>query len=220
MSNIKRQLALLSLPASALVLGGCGLIGFAQEPQGTVTVTQSPAVATPSSGNASMSADQDLAPPNGEVDTPAEDAAAAGNTAIAGGGTEGGEKTGGDVGGPDQVSLTAFQTPSGNIECAIADDNSNMECLIKEKDWSVAQHPCDLNWSGNLVNLGNAAVVGLCEGGASLPENAGNGKAVLNYDTVNVVGHFSCVSESTGLTCLNIETRAGFTLSRKAVNTF
>lgn len=110
-----------------------------------------------------------------------------------------------------------FQTPSGNITCAIFDDGGTVaRCDIRMFTSTLARpDDCELDW-------GYAFEVGATGGG--YPLCAGDtvavpGAAVLDYGDSLSRGGITCTSEPAGLTCTNAE-GGGFSLSKARQRVF
>lgn len=187
-----------ALPAVAalVLLVGCSGTPSTQQPA-TTTVTVTPRPDKPAVAPTPTSPAE--TPATGEP-TPPEEPPAQGQAA------------------PASTTYPAFKTPSGNIECAYG--FRTMECRIAEHKWPAAAQPddCDLAWFGNEVSLDSTAWHGICRGDVGLVADAGSGKPELPYGTSNSTGDITCTSEETGLACTNVDTGAGFTLSRDRVD--
>jgi hypothetical protein len=114
--------------------------------------------------------------------------------------------------------LIFFQAPSGNIHCMIATGTyAEARCDIFEGTLSYPVQPadCDLDW-GHAFSVGPS--------GPGAPACAGDtvaqgGSLVLQYGSSVTQGVFTCMSERSGMTCLNREGH-GFTLARAAQKVF
>ena len=110
-----------------------------------------------------------------------------------------------------------FETPSGNIGCYVA--ASGARCDIRERDWEPPEIPKSCIEAG--VDYGQG--IGVGKKGASFVcagDTAFGGKATLDYGQVSQRGIFRCKSGETGMLCTNIETGAGFFLSRERYRIF
>lgn len=130
-----------------------------------------------------------------------------------------------------------FVTPSGNINCAIYDA---LHCEIKEHTYRIPPRPswCDLDWavSFDLNRRATPACVGdTIWGSATVTRTQntwfaatrmkplrinGSSNAVLPYGWTLRQRGFSCTSQTSGVTCTNLNTKHGFTLSKKAYRIF
>lgn len=138
------------------------------------------------------------------------------------GGSDGDSSDAGSV--PVRLRMTAtgalyFQTPSGNIGCFLLSYGGDrwVECTLREKDFADPPRPadCQADWAPQFT-LGTTAQYGVCRGDVS-------GEAtdeVLAYGAAATNGPIRCVSETTGLTCLNEDTVHGFVLSRERYELF
>ena len=113
---------------------------------------------------------------------------------------------------PAQRDYISFQTPSGNIGCAIwPGKDGELRCDIKELQQSFTAKPddCEFSWGSafELKPLGKGQVI-------CFNDTAFNSEAIkLEYGKTLNVGGFRCLSEKTGLTCKN-GAGHGFTLSK------
>jgi hypothetical protein len=116
---------------------------------------------------------------------------------------------------PSSSETVFFQTPSGNIACALRSDG--VRCNIDRRDWSPPPPPkyCNLDW-GDAVELHRNGSTFLCAGDtAADPDNP-----VLPYGEGAAVGSFLCESQKQKLVCVNVRTQHGFWLSVQEVNLF
>lgn len=116
-----------------------------------------------------------------------------------------------DEAGP-VVSLKAFQSPSGNIACAMT--GRSVRCDIAEKDWS-APRPADCpsqvdSGQGLQLNASGAATV-VCAGDTVLNPQA----PTLEYGATSQIGAIVCASMESGVSCTN-SSGGSFTLSRES----
>jgi hypothetical protein len=106
-----------------------------------------------------------------------------------------------------------FQSPTGNIHCAIYTFNRDAEarCDLRELTPSYTARPagCDLDW-GSAFAVGHVGKgVLACVGDTVVnPDNP-----VLPYGEAVSLGGISCVSAQTGMTCTNAEGH-GFSVAR------
>ncbi len=123
---------------------------------------------------------------------------------------------------------TRFQTPSGNINCAMyADADSHYaSCLVKSATWkNPPKRPadCDLDWEPAEASVGsrkkgtvvtNSVSVGACRGDIG-PLCEPGGCSTLAYGKSVKVGRITCSSQKSGVTCVsNQGKRRGFTVAR------
>jgi Family of unknown function (DUF6636) len=113
---------------------------------------------------------------------------------------------------PEIVSLTKFQTPSGNIGCVL--DDGGVRCDIAERDWTAPKPKgCELDFGQGLQASDaedRASVV--CAGDTTLDPGA----EVLPYGSVARAGDFSCTSGKAGVTCQDDGDGYGFFISKQA----
>lgn len=111
--------------------------------------------------------------------------------------------------------LTGFTSPTGNIGCLI--DRGSVRCDIQERDWEPPKAPpdCQLDY-GQGISLdagGEPALV--CAGDTAL----GAGEP-LPYGQSIAAGLLRCESEESGMSCRDVETGRGFSLSREGYELF
>lgn len=112
---------------------------------------------------------------------------------------------------------TVFQSPSGNVGCAI--EPTGVRCDIAERNWGPLARPADcppLVSSGQGLDLdagGESGVV--CAGDSVL----GFGD-ILPYGDAIQAGSLQCDSTETAMTCHDRTSRHGFTLSREGYELF
>lgn len=111
--------------------------------------------------------------------------------------------------------ITYFQTPSGNISCAMRTDE--VRCDITERDWSAPPEPadCTLDW-GHAIALDRGESTFLCAGDTVADED----NPVLPYGESVAVGSFLCESQKQNLLCVNVRTQHGFRLSIQRIDLF
>jgi len=111
-----------------------------------------------------------------------------------------------------------FQTPSGNIGCAIwPGKDSSLRCDVKElqQTYKVKPSDCEFSWGSafEMTATGKGEVI--CFNDTGLSPDAPK----LEYGKVLEVGGFRCVSEKTGLSCEN-SAGHGFALSKARQKVF
>jgi len=109
------------------------------------------------------------------------------------------------------TELTAFTSPSGNIGCII--DPRTVRCDIAEREWQPPKKPakCELDF-GQGISLGAGEPAAfVCAGDTAL----GDGEP-LPYGQSIAAGLLRCESEQSGMSCADIETGRGFTISKQA----
>lgn len=119
---------------------------------------------------------------------------------------------------PPESSYFYFQTPSGNIGCAIwPGKDSYLRCDMKELRQTYKDPPsdCEFSWGSafQLTATGKGEVI--CFNDTSLNASA----TKLEYGKTFELNGFHCVSEKTGLTCKNAAGH-GFTLSKARQKVF
>lgn len=114
-----------------------------------------------------------------------------------------------------RADLTGFTSPSGNIGCMM--DSSHVRCDIRQRDWEPPAAPpgCEYNYGqGITLNPGGSPRF-VCAGDTAL---AGGGP--LAYGQSNSAGVLRCDSAMSGITCRDVETGRGFSISREAYQLF
>jgi hypothetical protein len=113
-------------------------------------------------------------------------------------------------------AITSFQSPSGNIGCAI-DRQSGVRCDIRDRDWRPPPKPasCELDWGHGLEVGRRGRGHFVCAGDTTLGQGRrlGYGKAIRR-------GRFRCVSRRSGMRCVNRRNGHGFALSRERARRF
>ena len=112
-------------------------------------------------------------------------------------------------------ALTMFESPSGNIGCAIS--KTGARCDIREHAWKPPAKPdsCDLDW-GYALEVGRRGFARwLCAG-----DTVFGGKRVLGYRDSIQRGGFECTSFRNGMRCLNKRNEHGFKLARHKARWF
>jgi len=114
------------------------------------------------------------------------------------------------------VHEEAFQSPSGNIGCIVANDLAR--CDLKTKEWRTLRPndcPKEVGF-GQGIQVGGSGPAGpVCGGDTTLNPTA----TVLPYGTASQVDGFRCVSSARGMSCRNPATRHGFFVSRQTFTT-
>jgi hypothetical protein len=112
-----------------------------------------------------------------------------------------------------------FVSPSGNIACVIAPDT--IRCDITESDWPRPPRPADCqNSYGHMVGINpyvnpDGPAQFLCAG-----DSAHGSDIPLAYGNTITAGPMQCDSAESGITCRNVVTRHGFSISRAAYQLF
>ncbi len=124
--------------------------------------------------------------------------------------------------GPDASGFVNFQSPSGNIMCALITSSSNggARCDIADFHYTAPTGPdCGVTgWHGGTASVGDSGVgsVGGCIGDTV----ANPANPVLPYGQNAGNGDYGCHSAENGVTCANLLTRHGFRLSRDSYQAF
>ncbi len=106
-----------------------------------------------------------------------------------------------------------FQSPTGNIHCAmyIFDGSAEARCDLRDYVQSYTQRPagCDLDWGMAFAVGASGRGVLACVGDTVQAP----GNAVLPYGEAVSLGGISCVSAKTGMTCTNADGH-GFSVAK------
>lgn len=111
--------------------------------------------------------------------------------------------------------LTGFVSPTGNVSCMI--DADWARCDIIDRDWSPPPRPADCEFDyGQGISLapGEQAEF-VCAG-----DTAFGPDEVLPYGESITAGVLRCESAELGITCRDIQTSHGFSISREAYRLF
>ncbi|MDA4110354.1 DUF6636 domain-containing protein [Mycolicibacterium holsaticum] len=111
--------------------------------------------------------------------------------------------------------LIGFTSPSGNIGCIM--DSTQVRCDIRERDWAPPPPPpdCPLDYGQGLTLDAGASPLFVCAGDTAL---AGGGP--LGYGQSTSAGVLRCDSAMSGMTCRDVETGQGFSISREGYRFF
>jgi hypothetical protein len=109
--------------------------------------------------------------------------------------------------GPGSAAMAdeylGFQSPTGNIHCAIYTWNGGAEarCDLRELTQSYTKRPagCDLDWGSAFAVGSTGKGVLACVGDTVMDRR----NPVLPYGEAISLGGISCVSAKTGMTCTN-----------------
>lgn len=222
-SALVRACAALAATVLAATLAGCSDDGVAAGPSATVTVTATvTAEASPAAGPGTTGAADggetgeetgEETSPTPEVEPPGESVERIGDFV--------------DVSpGSGFSGFPVFESPSGNLACALHDDGGDggpgagpfVECLAFESTWSVPDPgDCDLDWIDNQLALTTDEVhAGGCRGDTFLSDD----QTVLQYGEGWDTGRIACVSRQEGVTCQSAESGRGFRISRESYTVF
>jgi hypothetical protein len=111
--------------------------------------------------------------------------------------------------------LTGFVSPTGNVSCMI--DADWARCDILDNDWSPPPRPADCEFDyGQGISLapGEQAEF-VCAG-----DTAFGPDEVLPYGDSITAGLLRCESAESGITCRDVQTDHGFSISRQAYQLF
>jgi hypothetical protein len=111
--------------------------------------------------------------------------------------------------------LTGFVSPTGNVSCMI--DADWARCDIIDRDWSPPPRPADCEFDyGQGISLapGEQAEF-VCAG-----DTAFGADEVLPYGQSITAGVLRCESADSGITCRDVRTGHGFSISRQAYRLF
>jgi hypothetical protein len=114
------------------------------------------------------------------------------------------------------ASVTFFQTPSGNIGCAMS--HGFVRCDTIEHSWTVPPKPatCEFDWAGSIGLGGEGPAKFLCVSDAAFDPNS----EVVGYGERISKHRFRCASKTKGLRCVNRKSGHGFFVSRDEVRLF
>jgi hypothetical protein len=102
-----------------------------------------------------------------------------------------------------------FTSPSGNIACDLSD--YAVECSIQTYEFNQPGPDCGAGIGADLDSSGYAYLTS-CSGYFSVHDGA----PTLQYGQSLTYGDYACVSESSAISCLNLTSYSGFSLSRAA----
>jgi hypothetical protein len=108
----------------------------------------------------------------------------------------------------------SFQTPSGNIQCWVADDAAS--CNVIDYDYALPP-PGDCTkpgWGGSVSLFQGRDPVVNCDSDPPGVYHGMRSHVTLDYGQTKAVGAMSCLSEQTGVTCTDTSTGHFFTVSR------
>jgi hypothetical protein len=102
-----------------------------------------------------------------------------------------------------------FRTPSDNIGCQMTVTSAT--CDLLERSWEPPPRPadCELDYGQGVFVDGDRSGM-TCAGDTQFVPDA----PVLQYGSGWVLGSVRCTSAQDGVTCVNMATRRGFTVSR------
>ena len=110
------------------------------------------------------------------------------------------------------ANVKTFQSPSGNIGCAIAQGGGfkSARCDIRTRTWQAPPkpHSCHLDYGNGLEVDKHAKGHFTCAGDTVL----GQGPVLAYGDSITFDG-FKCKSKTTGMRCRNLKSGHGFKIS-------
>ncbi len=118
--------------------------------------------------------------------------------------------------GASAAKFKFFQTPSGNIACAMG--GGAVRCDIQQKDWIAPPKPsyCDVDWGFGLAVGRSGPATYVCAGDTVFsPDNP-----VLPYGQRQIKNRFRCTSKTKGVRCVNTKNKHGFFISRQEARPF
>lgn len=112
------------------------------------------------------------------------------------------------------ASRGPFQSPSGNIRCAMFayDGQNSVRCDIADYDWTAPPRSsnCQLDWGSRFkLEQGGAAVFDCYAQELPAVDHT------LGYGEAQTVGAITCVSEPSGMTCTDSSIGHYFRVSRE-----
>ena len=118
--------------------------------------------------------------------------------------------------GASAAKYKFFQTPSGNIGCAMG--GGAVRCDIKQKSWEAPPKPswCDVDWGFGAAVGRKGAANYVCAGDTVFEP----GERVLGYGERQVKNRFRCSSKQKGIRCANTKNKHGFFMSRDDIRLF
>jgi hypothetical protein len=113
------------------------------------------------------------------------------------------------------AELTGFVSPTGNIGCMIAADESRSD--IVDRDWAPPAKPadCELDFGQGISLAPGAQAQFVCAG-----DTAFGADEVLPYGESISAGVLRCESAQSWITCRDVRTGHGFSISREAYRLF
>jgi len=112
-------------------------------------------------------------------------------------------------------AATLFQSPSGNIGCAIS--KAGVRCDIAERSWRPPPKPasCPVDWGNGLTLDRRGRARFTCAGDTTLHSGPR-----LPYGQSIQRGRFRCTSRTKHMRCVNKRNGHGFELSRQRARRF
>ncbi|WP_229054086.1 hypothetical protein [Aeromicrobium sp. Leaf350] len=111
----------------------------------------------------------------------------------------------------DSYSGHAFATPTGNIICYVNVAADQWGCVIGERTYTepAGAEDCFASFGKGFVSVQGGPLQPQCRGGVLAEAENGAG-AILPYGSTLTVGSVTCLSEQTGVTC--VDQRSGHSL--------
>jgi hypothetical protein len=111
----------------------------------------------------------------------------------------------------DAKDLSRVVSPTGNITCSLDDDS--VGCSLKDRSFGGDSEDC----SSGPFSISVADKKADLECGTTF---GGDSPTTLAYEQSAATGDSACRSESEGMTCWNVKTGHGFTVSKSSYETF
>jgi len=113
------------------------------------------------------------------------------------------------------LHLSGFVAPSGNVSCMI--DVNYARCDIIDRDWSPPARPvdCESDYGQGITVAAGEQAHYVCAG-----DTAFGMDAVLPYGESIKAAALKCESAESGITCRDVQTSHGFSISRQAYQLF
>jgi hypothetical protein len=113
------------------------------------------------------------------------------------------------------VDFGGFVAPTGNVACMIAADLAR--CDIIDRDWTPPPQPadCEFDYGHGIAIMPGKEAFFVCAGDTAFgPDD------VLAYGDSITAGPMRCESAESGITCRDVESGHGFTISLQAYQLF
>ncbi|MEA2974397.1 MAG: hypothetical protein QOG82_2855 [Actinomycetota bacterium] len=109
------------------------------------------------------------------------------------------------------TATTGFTSPTGNIGCYISPES--VRCDIGDRDWEPPPKPadCDLDYGQGIALAAGGSPRIVCAGDTA----RARGTDPLPYGQSIQAGSMRCDSSESGMSCRDVETGRGFTISRE-----
>jgi hypothetical protein len=115
----------------------------------------------------------------------------------------------------NEVEFSGFVAPSGNVSCMITADYAR--CDIIDRDWSPPPRPadCEFDYGQGIAVASGEPAQFVCAGDTTFGPDE-----VLQYGEAKTSGAMRCDSAESGITCRDVASGHGFTLSMQAYRLF